>query len=76
MNDSIKKLRPARYRVGQTVRAVKGPGGALQPEPQHLGKHGTIMTVQAFTRSCACYVVDFGDDRRDTIDETCLEKAQ
>ena len=74
MTTVVNKLRPAKYKVGQAVRAVKGPGGALQPEPCNLGRVGTVVDVQQFARSQACYVVAFSDDSTDTIDENCLEK--
>ena len=73
MTTVVNKLRPAKYKAGQVVRAVTGPGGALQPEPCNLGRVGTVVDVQQFARSQACYVVAFSDST-DTIDENCLEK--
>lgn len=64
---------PAKYSVGQQLRAVKGPGGYLQPEWWALGRVGTVTGLQTFKTTQPCYTLDFGDDQHDTIDECCLE---
>ena len=72
-------MQAAKLQINQTVRALRGPGGALQPERRFLGRSGRIVGVQEFKRSCPCYIVEFECDsaiEQDTIDETCLEKAQ
>lgn len=66
-------MREPKYRVGQVMRAVRGPGGALNPEPRFLGRVGTIVGVQTFQRSQPVYVLDFEDLGEDTIEEVCLE---
>lgn len=71
-------MQAAKLQINQTVRAVRGPGGALQAERRFLGQRGRVVGVQEFLRTCPCYVVEFEFDNaieQDTIDETCLESA-
>lgn len=68
-------MRKAKYHVGQCLRAVRGPGGALNPEPKFLGKIGTVIGVQEFRTCQPVYVLDFGDLGEDTVEEVCLEEC-
>ncbi len=67
-------MREPKYSVGQSLRAVRGPGGALNPEPRFLGKVGTVTRVQTFKRCQPVYVLSFEDLGEDTVEEVCLEE--
>lgn len=66
-----------KYAIGDNVRAVKGRGGDMQPEPQFVGLVGTV-TAQHTLGGQAFYIVEFFHDEfgtdEDSIDETCLEQ--
>lgn len=65
-----------KFTLDQRVRAVRGPGKALQPEPEHVGKIGTIMAVNLHPDMETDYTVQFyrhGKPSLDLIDESCLE---
>lgn len=65
-----------KFALGQRVRAVRGPGKSLQPEPKHVGKIGTILTVNLHPGMETDYTVQFywhGKPDLDLIDESCLE---
>jgi hypothetical protein len=66
-------MRHNKFRLGDSVRAVSGPGYALQPEHRNLGRCGTVTEVHPHIACEAHYVVAFGPDHQDTIDESCLE---
>ena len=67
-------MRKAKYSVGQRLRTVRGPGGALNPEPRFLGHVGTIVKVQEFKTCQSVYVLDFEALGEDTVEEVCLEE--
>lgn len=65
-----------KFAFEQRVRAVRGPGKALQPEPEHVGKIGTIVAVNLHPNMGPDYTVQFyryGESSLDLIDERCLE---
>lgn len=62
----------ARFAIAQRVRAVHGPGRALQPERKNIGRVGRVLQVHPVQSAEPHYIVAFGDDT-DTIDESCLE---
>lgn len=64
------------FTLGRRVRAVRGPGKALQPEPEHVGRIGTVVTVNLHPNMGTDYTVQFyrhGKPSLDLIDESCLE---
>lgn len=65
-----------KYRMGDKVRGVKGPGGSMEPERRNLGREGFITGV-CILRGAGChhYTVLYSDTSTDHIDETCLERA-
>lgn len=67
-------MRKPKYKVGDSLRAVRGPGGSLNPEPRFLGKVGTVTRVQTFKTCQPVYVLDFGEWGEDTVEEVCLEE--
>ena len=67
-------MRRAKYSVGQRLRTVRGPGGALNPEPRFRGHVGTIVKVQEFKTCQPVYVLDFESFGEDTVEEVCLEE--
>lgn len=67
-------MREPKYSVGQGLRAVRGPGGALNPEPRFLGRVGTVIDVQTFKTCQPVYVLDFEGLGEDTVEEVCLEE--
>lgn len=69
-------MRKAKYSVGQRLRTVRGPGGALNPEPRFLGHVGTIVKVQEFKTCQPVYVLDFESLGEDTVEEVCLEEPR
>lgn len=69
-------MRKAKYSVGQRLHTVRGPGGALNPEPRFLGHVGTIVKVQEFKTCQPVYVLDFGSLGEDTVEEVCLEEPR
>lgn len=69
-------MRKAKYSVGQRLRTVRGPGGALNPEPRLLGHVGTIVKVQEFKTCQPVYVLDFESLGEDTVEEVCLEEPR
>lgn len=68
-------MRKAKYSVGQRLRTVRGPGGALNPEPRFLGHVGTVVKVQEFKTCQPVYVLDFESLGEDTVEEVCLEEC-
>ena len=66
---------PARFKVGQTVWFVKGPGNALQPRNANIGSYGRVDEV-VWLKGCQrpIYVVRCRGIA-DTVDETCLQRS-
>lgn len=65
----------AKYKMTDAVVAVKGPGGAMHPEPRHLGQVGYIKGVHLFRGDIEHhYSVVFTDGSTDSIDESCLRR--
>ena len=63
------------YRMGQKVRAVRGPGGKMEADWRNIGLEGHVIGVHKFHGSEHHYAVTFGPGREDSVDESCLERA-
>lgn len=65
-----------KYRVGQEVLAVRGPGRAMEAERWNIGKKGIVVGIHKFHKSEHHYSVCFNTkDVPDNVDESCLERA-
>lgn len=63
-----------KFRMGDPVRAVRGPGGAMEAERRNIGKTGYVVGVHKFHGAAHHYTVSF-DGVQDNADECCLERG-
>lgn len=64
-----------KYHMGQKVRAVRGPGGAMEAERANIGHEGHVVGIHKFHGAEHHYTVVFGHRWEDSADESCLERA-